>query len=95
MPCREWRRPAVSSPTRSMGSTSSCSPVDGRLHAFEDPGVAFERGDGDTSAFHADGATWDPTTGESTDGRRLERLPGTRLYAFAWQDAHGPDAFYG
>jgi len=62
------------------------------IHAYENPGLAFALGDGEV---HADGATWDPVTGESDDGRRLERVPGRRLFAFAWQDAHGPDAFYG
>jgi len=62
---------------------------DGRMHAFENPGFAFE------GAFEADGTAWDPVTGESADGRRLERVPATRLFAFAWQDDHGPDAFYG
>ena len=41
-----------------------------------------------------DGATWTTTTGASDDGRRLRRVPTRRLYAFAWQDGHGPDAFY-
>lgn len=61
------------------------------VHAFEDPGFAFERRDG---VIVGDGATWNPVTGESGDGRRLERLPGRRQFAFAWQDEHGPDAFY-
>ena len=34
-------------------------------------------------------------TGESDDGRALARVPTRRLFAFAWQDDHGPDAFYG
>jgi hypothetical protein len=61
------------------------------LHAFEDPGHEFERADG---GFDADGTSWDPTTGEGEDGRRLERVPAKRLFAFAWQDDHGPDAFW-
>jgi len=32
-------------------------------------------------------------TGESGDGRTLTRVPAVRLFAFAWQDAYGPDAF--
>ncbi len=44
--------------------------------------------------LHGDGTTWNPTTGESADGRSLVRVPARRLFAFAWQDAHGPDAFY-
>jgi hypothetical protein len=69
--------------------------VNGGLHAFEDPGLDVERADGADGTVRADGTTWDPVTGESTDGRRLERIPATRLYAFAWQDAHGPDSFHG
>jgi hypothetical protein len=65
---------------------------DGGVHAFEDPGSAFERRDGDVVA---DGATWDPATGQASDGRRLDPVPSRRLFAFAWQDAHGEDAFYG
>jgi hypothetical protein len=62
------------------------------LHAFANPGYAFDRRDGQ---FRADGAVWDPVTGESADGRQLERVPARRLFAFTWQDDHGPDAFYG
>ena len=61
------------------------------IHAYVDPGFTFERRDG---SLHADGTTWDPATGESGDGRELERVPARRLFAFAWQDAHGRDAFY-
>lgn len=62
------------------------------LHAFENPGFEFEAaGEG---RFRADGTIWDPATGEGTDGRRLARLPIRRLFAFAWEDDHGPDAFY-
>jgi len=65
--------------------------TDDGVHAFEDPGFDFERRGG---SVHADGTTWNGPTGESTDGRRLERVPARRLFAFAWQDAHGRDAFY-
>jgi hypothetical protein len=61
------------------------------VHAFENPGYEVEPAD---EGFAADGATWDGTTGESDDGRRLERAPARRLFAFAWQDDHGPDSFY-
>lgn len=61
------------------------------IHAFEDPGVTFERSE---SGFIADGTTWNPATGRADDGRTLERIPAQRLFAFAWQDDHGPDAFY-
>jgi hypothetical protein len=63
---------------------------DGR-HAYADPGFEYELRDG---TVHADGTTWDPATGASADGRRLDRLPARQMFAFAWQDAHGPDAFY-
>jgi hypothetical protein len=66
--------------------------ADGGVHAFEDPGFALDLDDG---TLVGDGTTWTPSTGESADGRRLERVPAIRLFAFAWQDAHGPDAFYG
>jgi hypothetical protein len=66
--------------------------TDEGIHAFESPGYEF---DATAGGFRADGATWDPATGESDDGRRLERIPARRLFAFAWQDDHGPDAFYG
>ncbi|AGN00693.1 hypothetical protein L593_03710 [Salinarchaeum sp. Harcht-Bsk1] len=66
--------------------------ADGRLHAFLDPGFSVERRDG---GLRGDGTTWDPATGESEDGRQLERVVARHLYAFAWQDAHGPDSFYG
>jgi hypothetical protein len=65
--------------------------TDNGADAFEDPGFALERRDGQ---FRADGTTWEPSTGESADGRRLDRVPARRLFAFAWQDAHGPDSFY-
>ena len=61
------------------------------LHAFEHPGFGLRIEDG---TVRGDGATWTPATGESVDGRRLRRVPTRRLYSFAWQDHHGPDAFY-
>jgi len=67
------------------------TPEDGRLYAYEDPGFPLELHEG---ALRGDGTTWDPATGESDDGRRLQRVPARHLYAFAWQDAHGPTAFY-
>ena len=66
--------------------------ADGRGGVFEDPGFAFETSPG---TVRGDGATWDPTTGRSSDGRWLDRVPARRLFAFAWQDAHGPDSFAG
>ncbi|WP_439025844.1 DUF3179 domain-containing protein [Haloarchaeobius sp. DT45] len=62
------------------------------IHAFVDPGHVFEPvGDGQ---FEADRTTWNGATGESDDGRRLDRLPARRLFAFAWQDDHGAGSFY-
>jgi len=61
------------------------------IHGFADPGHSFESTE---RGFVADGTTWDPATGMAADGRRLERLPTRRLFAFAWQDDHGADAFY-
>jgi hypothetical protein len=61
------------------------------IHGYADPGYEFER---DGEAFVADGTRWDSATGRAADGRRLERLATRRLFAFAWQDDHGPGAFY-
>ena len=61
------------------------------LHAFEQPNFELRIEDG---VLHGDGTVWTPATGESDDGRRLRRVPTRRLYAFAWQDDHGSDAFY-
>jgi len=63
------------------------------IHAFEDLGFAFERGE-EPGTFLADGTVWDGATGESEDGRALDRLASRRLFAFAWQDDHGADAFW-
>jgi len=62
------------------------------LSAFENPGYDFELGE---ETLIADGISWDRTTGRSSDGRKLRRVPSRRLYAFAWQDDHGVDSFYG
>ena len=64
------------------------------VFCYVDPGLSFDRVPGDADIYAADGSRWDGTTGESDDGRRLERVPVRRLFAFAWQDDHGPDAFY-
>jgi len=50
--------------------------------------------DADCGQVVGDGTTWDLATGRAPDGRRLERLPSRRLFAFAWQDDHGPEVFY-
>jgi hypothetical protein len=39
-----------------------------------------------------DGTVWNAATGRAADGRRLDLVPAVRLYAFARQDDHGPDA---
>ena len=65
--------------------------TDDGMSAFENPGYEFEA---TPDGFRADGTVWDPVTGESDDGRALERVASRRLYAFTWQDDHGPEAFY-
>jgi hypothetical protein len=65
------------------------------IHAFETE-LRFDPADGDfgvADRFHADGTRWSGATGESEDGRSLDRAPTRRLFAFAWRDDHG-DAFY-
>lgn len=62
------------------------------IHAFADPGYDFSRED---DGFVADGTTWNPASGRAADGRELRRLPARRLFAFAWQDDHGAEAFWG
>jgi hypothetical protein len=61
------------------------------IHGYEHSGYDFEQRDGDVIG---DGTSWNPATGESADGRQLDRVPSQRLFAFAWQDDHGEDAFY-
>ena len=65
---------------------------DTEIHAFEDPGFEFEW---QNEALYGDGVSWDPPTGRADDGRVLSRVPARRLYAFTWQDDHGPRSFYG
>jgi len=65
--------------------------AEGELHAFVNPGFEFER---NRDALIADGTRWNPRTGHSDDSRRLDRVAARTLFAFAWQDDHGPDAFY-
>lgn len=65
--------------------------VDGELHAFENPGFDFER---DDEGFTGDGTRWDGSSGRSLDGRQLDRFRAPRVFAFVWQDDHGPGAFY-
>lgn len=61
------------------------------LYAFKRPDFSLRIEDG---FLHGDGTVWLPAAGKSDDGRRLQRVPTRRLYAFAWQGDHGPDAFY-
>jgi hypothetical protein len=80
--------------TASVGGTDVVTfATDEGIHAFENSGYDFER-TGDDRTLAADRTTWDGATGRAEDGRRLERIPAKRLFAFAWQDDHGPDAFY-
>ncbi|MFP4590316.1 MAG: DUF3179 domain-containing protein [Halobacteriales archaeon] len=65
--------------------------TDDGIHAFAHPGWSFDLDDG---ALVADGTRWDAVTGASQDGRQLERLPAKRLFAFAWRDDHGDEAFF-
>jgi hypothetical protein len=63
-----------------------------RLHAYDHPGHEFEWTTEGT--LRGDGTVWNPATGRSEDGRRLTRVPSQQLFAFTWQDDHGPDTFY-
>jgi len=65
--------------------------TDDGVHAFENPGIVFASTD---DGFHGDDTTWDGVTGASEDGRSLDRVPARRLFAFAWRDDHGDDAFW-
>lgn len=65
-----------------IGDAWSAGPIDG-FEPTDEPGT-----------FRADGTAWNGATGESEDGRRLDRVPAKRLFAFAWQDDHGPGSFY-
>ncbi|WP_290813888.1 DUF3179 domain-containing protein [Halovivax sp.] len=75
-----------------VGGTDVVVVADDGLHAFEHPGGDVEVDE--EGRLVADGTTWDGATGESADGSELERVPARRLFAFAWQDDHGPEAFY-
>lgn len=78
--------------TDTVGETSVAVFADeAGIYAYENPGYTFERTD---KKFEADETAWDPVTGESADGRTLDRVPAQQLFAFTWQDDHGPEAFY-
>jgi len=63
---------------------------DAGIHGYADPGYDFAVTDG---GVEADGTVWNPATGRAADGRALERLSARRMFAFAWRDDHGADAF--
>ncbi|RYJ13194.1 DUF3179 domain-containing protein [Halogeometricum borinquense] len=63
------------------------------IHAFEAPSFELEPTD-EEGMFVGDGTTWHGGTGRADDGRTLDRLPVRRLFAFAWCDDHGRDAFF-
>jgi len=63
------------------------------IHAFETDLRFDPANEDDGDRFLADGTRWSGATGESEDGRSLDRAPTRRLFAFAWRDDHG-DAFY-
>lgn len=74
--------------------------TDEGFQAFRDPGYDWEPARG---GFRADGVLWDGATGRPLDNPAthvaanrdsLERLPARRLFAFAWRDDHGDDAFF-
>ncbi|PSQ56994.1 hypothetical protein BRD18_08095 [Halobacteriales archaeon SW_7_71_33] len=90
----EWVREAGGAVRLSVGDDSAvvlASEAGAFAYAAPPFDDAFERVEPDR--FAADGATWDAVTGESDDGRRLRRLPVRRLFAFAWRDDHGTEAF--
>ena len=62
------------------------------FHAFDAP--PFSLAVTDDGHLTGDGTRWNAASGRSEDGRSLERVPARRLFAFAWQDDHGPDSFY-
>ncbi len=61
------------------------------IHAYEHPDFALDLREGGLAGA---GTTWDPVSGRSEDGRQLTRVPARRMFAFAWQDAHGPGSFF-
>jgi hypothetical protein len=70
---------------------------DGENDGGENDDGANDDGKNDVATagtVRADGTRWDGTTGESDDGRQLDRVAARRLFAFAWQDDHGLDAFW-
>ena len=83
---------------------------DGGIHAFRNPGYEWTPAPGGFRATRPDGsgALYQGDTGRPADvpaahtgesggaaAEPLERLPARRLFAFAWRDDHGDDAFYG
>jgi len=82
--------------------------TDDGIHAFRNPGYEWREHVGNFRADAAGGgALYDGATGEPVDApaahtgesgsvaaEPLERVPARRLFAFAWQDDHGEDAFW-
>lgn len=65
--------------------------LDGAVGAIESPGPEFPP-DGESVLTY--GGNWPSTHGESQRGVEAPPVRSLRLFAFAWQDAHGPDAFW-
>ena len=61
-----------------------------RLYAYEPPNHSMEYRN---RTLTGDGVTWDPSTGRSEDDRTLRRAS-RLMYAFVWQDGHGPGSSY-
>ncbi|MFW6449309.1 MAG: DUF3179 domain-containing (seleno)protein, partial [Halobacteriota archaeon] len=65
--------------------------TDEELVAYRHPGGEAHL---DDDRLVIDGRAYHPATGVGEAGDDLERVPAIRLFAFTWQDDHGPDAFY-
>ncbi|MFB6254154.1 MAG: DUF3179 domain-containing protein [Halobacteriaceae archaeon] len=62
------------------------------MSGYQNPGYSFTRIK--DKMVQADGTQWNMNTGQSNDGRSLTPINGKVMFAFAWQDDHGTDAFY-
>lgn len=67
--------------------------TDDGLFGYEAPSGEVRQVD-DPDRFEADGTRWNARTGTGDDGRTLDRIPIRRLFAFTWQDDHGPESFW-
>lgn len=65
--------------------------TDSGMYAYEHPGfdLGFESGE----RVAGDGTMWNAVSGQSQDGRQLDRVPTRREFAFTWQDDHGSSSF--